>query len=232
MGGDSLGAYVVTGLLGGIADPALSTIRHDFRNSSGLARPDFVDWPNTIAAVATTEPSPEVFVFMIGGNDNQPMIDPASRQALATLSPEWQAEYRIRVRSIMDLAHLNGAELVWIGLPPPRSGVRLELNPTINSILAEEAATRDWVEYLDIGPLLSDENGAYAERLAGPDGGEPIRVRAADGVHITSRASAWIADLVWQRLAEQWSLLAIPERESGAGPIPGPAAIDGPSATG
>ena len=208
LGGDSLGAYIVTGLLGGIADLTLASITHDFRISSSLTQPDFVDWPATMAQVMAVEAPPEVVVFMVGGNDNQPMLD-AAGTPLSTMSPEWQVEYRASSRRPHGRSTAReGTRLIWIGLPPPKSGIRLELNPKLNAIFAEEAALRPWVTYVDIGPLLSNPDGSYADRLPPPGGGDPITVRSNDGVHVTRRASEWIADIVWADIVSTWALPA------------------------
>ncbi len=205
VGGDSLPAYIVTALNGGSADRSLLDLRWDPRISSSIVRPSFVDWHHELSVLLGSDDAPEAIVFMIGGNDNQPMTS-VDGVRLPTLSPEWQAEYRRRVAALMDLTALDGTRLLWIGLPPPKDGIRLELNPVLNTIFAEESASRPWVTYLDIGPLLSDAEGNYADRLAGPEGGDPIRVRPSDGVHITYGASAWIADLVWQWMLDTWPM--------------------------
>ncbi len=232
VGGDSLPAYVITALNGGIAETTLLDLRYDAKISSSLVRPSFFDWPEQLGLLVgpddtlpddtlpddtlpddtlpddtlpANETAPEAIVFMIGGNDNQPMTN-SEGERLATLSPEWQDEYRRRVARIMDITDRSGTRMLWIGLPPPRDGVRLELNPTINTIVRSEAEQRPWVTYLDIMPLLSDADGNYAASLPGPDGGDPITVRPRDGVHITYGASRWIADLVWDWMTQTWSI--------------------------
>lgn len=209
VGGDSLPAYIITALNAGHANIAQLRLTYDAHISSSIVRPSFFDWQQQLTLLLDQESAPEAIVFMIGGNDNQPMTDTEGNH-LATLSPEWQVEYRRRIAALMDLAERDGTRMLWIGLPPPRDGVRIELNPTLNGIYAGEAELRPWVTFLDIRPLLSDADGNYAARLPGPGGGDPVTVRPRDGVHITYEGSTWMADLVWSWLVDTW---AIPPEE-------------------
>ena len=77
----------------------------DYRISTGLTRPDYFNWPVHLRDdVLPTDP--EVMVVMFGANDAQPLeVDGTVRQVS---DPEWQAEYRRRVGTTMDL--LRSAE--------------------------------------------------------------------------------------------------------------------------
>ncbi len=209
MGGDSLGEYVATAFLGGTADRDLTSITYDYNIATGLARPDQFDWFERLSLLMASDNAPEAIVWMVGGNDNQDMIDPDGVE-LEYPTEAWQAEYRRRVGTMMDIAANPDVQLIWIGLPPMRANEWVELPAITNAILESEAAERSWVTYIDIWDLFLDEGGNYNPRITGPDGRDRT-ARAPDGVHITRAGSVWVADLVWDEIAEVWGLPAAAE---------------------
>ena len=206
-GGDSLGEYVGNQLLHSVADPDLTAVAVDYHISTGLARPDYFDWPGRINTVMQSDEPPEALVFMVGGNDDQNMSTPTGVVKFNTT--EWEDEYRLRVGSIMDSMAATDAHMWWIGLPPMRDDRRIQLAETANSVASQESEKRPWTTYIDIDPLFRTEDGAYSARITGPDG-ETRTARAPDGVHVTSGGSEWISALVWGEVASHWKLEQAP----------------------
>lgn len=206
-GGDSLGEYVGSRLQYKVADLSLAEFQLDYHISTGLTRPDYFDWPAQLstAMLAGDDPSrrPEAVIFMAGGNDDQPMRTEDAK--LATNSAEWLDEYRRRVATMMDITAYSDVRLYWIGLPPMKDERRESIAVNVNQLLAEEAALREWVTFIDIVPLLLDEEGNYNQYIVGPDG-QSRKARERDGVHVTARASQWISQQVWDLLLADWAV--------------------------
>ncbi len=207
-GGDSLGEYVGSRLQYRIIDTDLAQVALDYHISTGITRPDYFDWPVELSSVMDAEgdPSmrPEALIFMAGGNDDQPMMN--GERKLLTNSPAWLREYRHRVAVMMDITAYEGVRFYWVGLPPMREPRREQIATNINDILAEEASKREWVTFLDIRPLLLNEDGVYDQYIVGPDG-EPHKARERDGVHVTSQASQWISALLWELIQQDWAIV-------------------------
>lgn len=201
VGGDSLGQYLGGHIGYKLAPPEVSTIFYDYHISTGLARPDYFNWPARLSEVAQQDPRPELFVYMVGGNDDQAMVVDGVRLEVAT--PEWWNEYRVRIATFMDVVAFADARLIWVGLPPMKSGVRAEMTPIVNQIAAEEADKRPWVIFVDTFNILSGPDGGYSQYVVGTDGNEEL-VRQPDGVHVTSEGSLWIAQEVWARVNQEW----------------------------
>ncbi len=205
VGGDSLGEYVGSAFttdLGG----DMATVALDFHIATGLARPDYFDWPAQLTSVMASEAErPEAIVFMVGGNDDQSMrVDDGT--ALLTGSTAWIAEYQRRAGAMMDITAYEGVHLYWLLLPPMADDQRDDVADKINAAVRLEASSRPWVTAVDLDPLLADEAGEFAPRRPDPATGDERAARQDDGVHITRRASRWIAAIVIEEIERRWAL--------------------------
>ena len=111
----TFGPYLQTLLDGtGVVETQL-----DYKVSSGLARPDFFDWPAEIDRQLPAV-NPDIVVATFGGNDAQGLAvdsgefvvgDPVANEA------EWSEEYQRRVGAVMDQLTEGGRTLIWVGIP-------------------------------------------------------------------------------------------------------------------
>ena len=215
-GGDSLGEYVGNHILAELADEELTSVELDYRISTGLARPDYFDWPAHLAAAVATDPPPDVLLFMVGGNDNQNME--RDGEVLQAGTEAWSAEYEARITSIVAAVDPASTQVVWIGLPPMRDGSRHELALLKNRAFERVAERYPHMSYIDIERLFAGPGGSFSPHIAAPDG--QLRLaRQADGVHITFVGSTWVAAIVWNLVEERWNLAttADPTPSGGSG---------------
>jgi uncharacterized protein len=166
----------------------------DFKISSGLARPDYFDWPARLTQEMAGKPPPEAVVWFAGANDYVDMRTDAG--SLTRGTPEWLAEYRKRAGAAMDIVGRGGGQMYWVGQPIMRDKARAKVAADINTVVREEAASRPWVHYLDIWAMFTDANGDYAAYV--PDSsGELVQVRQSEGIHLTRTATTWVSDRVY-----------------------------------
>jgi len=201
-GGDSLGEYVGSELLYRVADTDFSVVELDFAISTGLARPDYFDWPARFSEVMQREDRPNVVIFMVGGTDDQDLRIDGERIVIGT--PEWQSAYRERAATMMDIAAYPDVQMLWINLPPMRNDRRDNISLEINAALDAEAELRPWVRVVDIVDMFTGPSGGYEQFIDAPDGSATRKARASDGVHITRQASNWVAEVVWDMIRSQW----------------------------
>ncbi len=181
--GDSQGFDLGDVLKSTVAGNPLVHADFDAKVSTGLARPDFYNWPARLQESLNREDA-DVVVIMIGANDDQNLMDIAGNRVAVKGSDAWQQEYRRRVAGVMDLLNNQRRKVVWIG--EPLVG-RPELNQTlqtINGIVSSEAAQRPWVTWVDTTKLLAGPQGQYVDYLTLP-GRPAFRCRATDQVHLT-----------------------------------------------
>ena len=165
----------------------------DFKVSSGLARPDYFNWPAELShQIARLQP--EIVVLMLGSNDNQPLLAPDGKTyRFATAG--WKQEYHRRVGAVMDQLIAQNRWVVYVGVPI--LATRNDQWPIINTVIREESAKRTRAVYVDSFSLFQDPNGKYTQYLPNAKG-QLVQVRTPDGIHF-QRAGA---DLLANRTLE------------------------------
>jgi uncharacterized protein len=150
----------------------------DFKVSSGLARPDYFNWPAELARQVAAL-NPQIVVLMLGSNDNQPLLAPDGH-TYAFATPGWKQEYHRRVGAVMDQLIARNRWVVYVGVPI--LATRNNQWPIINTVIEEEAAKRSRAVYVDSFTLFEDPNGNYTQYLPNTDG-QLVQVRTPDGIH-------------------------------------------------
>lgn len=175
----------------------VATTQLNYKVSSGLARPDFYNWPDQLAA-ALPAVDPDIIVATFGGNDAQGLSafqeelqfvigDPVANEA------EWSAEYTKRAGDVMDLLLEGGRTVIWVGIPN-------DDNPDVTARLAIQdraakaaAAARPGVTFIDTWARFSGREGNWAEFVIDPRDGEGKDVRADDGFHLNVNGAEILA---------------------------------------
>lgn len=192
VGGDSVAGYFGFGM-DDLAAAARSVSAHShYQVSTGLSRPDYYDWPAHLEQDMTTY-DPEVVVFLVGANDDQPLE--VGGQVADFGSDAWKAEYGRRVGSVMDRLLAEGRMVVWVGQPVMRSADFDNRMQVMNAIYRQEVARRPGVTYFDSRPVLADGGGGYSAYLPDTDGTQTL-MRAPDGIHLTPAGGRRLAHAV------------------------------------
>jgi hypothetical protein len=172
-----------------------------FKTSSGLARPDFFDWPFYLRWIVENNP-PELMLLSLGANDGQDLHAPDGSIHLVG-EPGWRAEYLRRVDETSRMITAAGTTLFWIGQPLAADAEYTRAMEIVNSVYAEVAEAQPDVEFVDIWSVLSGPDGEYRRTAPGPDG-KPIEIRAEDDIHLTEAGGDMAARLVLEQLRAAW----------------------------
>lgn len=184
----SFGPYLKTLL----DQTGIATTELDYKTSSGLARPDFFDWPAHMREIVP-QVNPDIVVVTFGGNDAQGLrnIDKSWAVNHAPASgvddADWKAEYGKRVGAAMDYLTEGNRTLVWVGIPNddnPDVTARMQVQDEV--VRAEAAKRTDKVVFVDTWARFSGRNGGWAEYVIDPRDGEGKDVRADDGFHLNT----------------------------------------------
>ncbi len=187
----TFGPYLQTLLDGtNVADTELN-----YKVSSGLARPDFFDWPAELRSTLP-EADADIIVATFGGNDANILRDAAGNDLVGypeSNVEEWTDEYQRRVGEVMDLMLGTGATVIWVGIPNddnPEVTARLQVQ---DQAVRAAAAERPEVIFVDTWKRFSGRDGGWAEFVIDPRDGAGKDVRAEDGFHLNTDGAEILA---------------------------------------
>ena len=190
--GDSVAVFAADGLTQAFVDkPEIAVVGHA-RESSGLVRDDFYDWPKAAHDLAATKDKLDFVVVTLGINDMQILKDGAD--TLDPLSDKWREIYGRRIESMVAPFKLAHVPVAWVGLPPMRSE-RFNAQIVKLNELFKERAEKAGAQYIDIWDAFADESGQY--NAYGPDiNGQNAKLRSTDGIHFTKAGSRKLAQFL------------------------------------
>ena len=207
--GDSLVATGIGALLERKLDahPHVTCFRKG-KSSSGLARPDFFDWPMEAKAHIEWR-KPELVIVILGGNDGQDLTRRSNGEGrrVAWDHEDWPSAYRERVDGFLERLTKDDRKVLWLGLP--QMGMRsLEKKLTLIRDVQQNAveALGDQGVYLDTVPFVTTEAGDLLEQAKVGGKSKLQRLRTEDGIHFTMAGSEYFADLVYPRVLEALEL--------------------------
>ncbi len=200
--GDSIGIDLGESLVNDLAQTGVVHAELDGRVDTGLARPDYFNWPAEVTH-DLAQYHPGAVVVMLGANDPQNFV--VGGQALTYGTPAWAAAYGARVAGVMQQITASGARGLWIGMPPmadPRLNGEMQ---SLNTIFESQAHRHPGVDYFSAWPVLSDPQGAFATYLPDASGAE-VNVRTPDGTHLSPGGAARLAGAVVTAMNNRWGL--------------------------
>ena len=180
--GDSIGLDMGGPLQSDLAGTGVVNAALDARESTGLTRPDYFNWPAELTADIKSV-QPQVVVVMIGANDAQDFLGPPD---VPYTSPQWNTLYAERVNQFMKVAQTGGAAVVWVGMPPMENpGLSAQMSD-INAVVQQQAVLlHPPVTYVATDKSLGTAQGGYTAFVTNA-AGQIVNVRAPDGTHLTA----------------------------------------------
>lgn len=185
-----------------LTETGVATTTLDYKVSSGLARPDFFDWPAHFRE-SIPQQNPDIVVLTFGGNDSQGLTDGAgadgsphfifSEPKGTDADAGWRDEYGKRVGEVMDFLLQGGRSLVWVGIPNddnPDVTLRLRVQ---DEVVRAEVAKRPGVIFIDTWARFSGHEGNWAQYVIDPRDNQGKPVRADDGFHLNQTGAEILA---------------------------------------
>ena len=200
--GDSLGEELGFGLRDVLGHNPYVTVLQEAIGDSGLARPDFYNWPMHLKQ-ELAQYHPNAVIVMLGGDDGQGFT--YNGRTVYFGSALWRSIYGQRVAAMMTEATAAGAHVVWVGLPIMSSPSFSAEMTVMNTIYATEAAAHPGVTFVPTWRLFANRLGQYSAYLAGPSGQLEL-MRNPDGIHFSGVGEDRLATAVVGAMAKTWKI--------------------------
>jgi hypothetical protein len=194
--GDSVGGGALLGLKLMTEDRKDIKVHRFVKVATGLARPDYFDWPAYLKQDMAKRKAPfDAVCVMLGANDGQDVK--VDGKQLEFGSDPWKKMYAKRVGKVMDFYLKNGVKKVyWVGMPrmgPSAFGKRMAVLNGIYQAEAKKRAPR--VEYVDAWTAVDAPKDSYQASM-----------RQQDGVHLSVGGGLKVAREVLDAVARDWHL--------------------------
>jgi hypothetical protein len=203
--GDSLAATGFGALLEKQLDahPGIQATRKA-RSASGLARPDFFDWPAEARRQVEAR-QPDLVVVILGGNDGQDLAPRKGdkKGSVRWETPAWEHAYAQRMADFLEILRgPEGRRVLWLGLP--RTGTKLfeKKLDVIRRVQQAAVAAQPQARYVDTSPLLQAEDGSLLREAPVGVRRRVQVLREEDGIHFTMGGSEYFADRVVPEILE------------------------------
>ena len=170
--------------------------------ATGLARPDFMNWPEKLETLAKAF-KPDLVIANYGGNDAQGIIVDGDKVPYGS-TPEWEAAYRAKVTELVDISEAHGATLVLLGMPNMRSGEFAAKMRHLN-VLQAQAVEAGGGLFVPTYAMASTPDGAYRKTIEHL--GKRGLMRTSDGVHYTKLGAAFVVEQVMQAVERRYRLV-------------------------
>lgn len=200
--GDSLAAGLGV-YLERVLKPSLVRVSRQGRISTGLARPDYFDWPAALTEIVDNF-RPDLVVVMLGENDNQALRDRGGHEETSVGTFDWPVDYGERVEDLMRLATSKGARVVWVGLPIVSDRGRWGIVERQNEVFEATADVTDDVGYLDTWTMFAAPDGGYTAYHR--DGDTVELIRESDGLHFNATGYELLARAVLEMAQQEFEL--------------------------
>lgn len=199
--GDSLSTPLDSEIARRLAPDGIEVIR-DPHLASGISNSAIVDW-GQLAASQVSEHEPDAVVVFIGANEGYSMPGPTGDQ-VECCGADWAAIFANRARQMMDTYRQDGdARVYWLSVVTPRDGDLARIAKVVNAGI--EVAAQPWRSQVRLVDTISTftPGERYVDSIE-VDGTETI-VRESDGVHLNETGSGIAAELVLERIDEDFN---------------------------
>jgi uncharacterized protein len=183
--------------------PRLVRVSPQGRISTGLARPDYFNWPYTMRRIVDRF-DPDLVIVMLGENDHQSLQTVHGDREAQIGTSEWPSTYRERVLRMMRIATSKGAKVVWAGLPISADFGLREHSRRQNEIFGFAASISNDVAYFDAWERFREPRGGYTAYFR--EGRRVILIREGDGLHFNAVGYTILAREIAKVAVEEFGL--------------------------
>ena len=192
--GDSVGISISWGLNEFVQDNYHLTLDNFAKVSTGLSYPKAYNWKEKLGEFLSKKKY-DLGIVLIGANDPQSLSTETGNVSIQTEA--WRAEYKERIKAIVEMFQKVKMKLYWIELPPMGPG-KYHLETRYINICFKEVSDELGFTYIPTNYVLGDEKGQYQKYL--PYRGRKTLMRADDDIHLTVVAAKLIVREILKKI--------------------------------
>jgi hypothetical protein len=182
--------------------PFFTEVVKQGRISTGLARPDYFNWPRQMEAIVDRF-RPDLTIVMLGENDAQSLQTSGGGIEVPSGTAEWPTVYEARVERFAKIASARGGHVIWVGMPISRDESRWTHNQRLNGIYERVADRLPNVAFFDTWEAFSKDGGYTAYYR---DGSHVKLIRTDDGIHFNGDGYTILMENVARFTTEEFDL--------------------------
>lgn len=193
----SLGEQLERALAG---TPGLDFSR-DGTRSTGLTRPELLDWPARMREHMARE-TPDIVVIMLGANDVMPVEGPDGSRIYFD-NPAWVEAYAAKAKELVAICRAANPDvrIYWIGVPSMGEGSLAVGAKQVNAALSGMCAATGGCRFVDTQTSFSDPSGRFTRHGRDAATGDAVLLRTPDGVHMTDSGAKLLAGVAMAAVA-------------------------------
>jgi lysophospholipase L1-like esterase len=199
--GDSLSTPLDSEIARRLAPDGVKVVREPHLGT-GISNTALADWGELSTAQVADE-QPDAVVVFIGANEGYGMPGPGGKD-VECCGADYAAVYANRVRQVMNTYRQDGAAKVyWLTVMAPRDPDAQKVIDLVNTSI--RVAAQPWasqIRIVDTIPIFTP-GGKYSDSI--PVDGKDTIVRESDGIHLNETGSSIAADLVLDRVDEDFT---------------------------
>lgn len=201
--GDSIGEDLGYGLGDLFSGDRFVHLVQKAKIDTGLARPDYYNWPSALEQ-DIRQFHPGAVVVMMGANDDQALVR-ANGNSVASGSPQWSRIYRQRIRLMMDEITASGAHALWVGLPPLQgASASSAFARVVNRLILQAARGMSGVSVVPSWSILAGPRGQFVQYKS--IDGSVQQIRYGDGVHLAPAGWNLLASALLRPMQQAWRI--------------------------
>ncbi len=169
--------------------------------ATGLARPDFFNWPKKLEELAS-QFRPDLVIANYGGNDAQDIPLPNYKKA-AFKTPAWEKAFTERVQEMINIGKKHNADFVMLGMPIMRSKAFSAKMKRLNRVMKSATESAGGL-FIPTWKMAATPSGKYRKTITYR--GKRGLMRTSDGVHYSRLGARFVVEQVLQEIERHYAL--------------------------
>lgn len=206
--GDSQMHNLAAGFLRLIGENSSIRVKEISVHSSGFIRSDYYNWPKKLKAVfeeSKNEPY-DIAVVFLGMNDYQNFYGNDGK-VLVKETEAWEAAYRDKIKTLLDIVSANTKRVYWLGMPLVRTKIynaQLSYIEELHKKIASEYP-EPLLKKISLSSIAPGKGVPYTDTVKTYDG-KKIKLMRDDGNHYTIAGGEYIMTSFLNILYEDWDI--------------------------